>query len=131
VETNNSSKAKIWTGYVLSALPVLFMLMSSAMKLSQQKMVVEGFAKGGMSASVVLIIGVVELLCVIIYLVPTTSVLGAILVTGYLGGAIMVHVRAGEANWIAPLILGMMAWGGLYMRDDRIRALLPVRKRHE
>ncbi len=101
------------------------------MKLSQQKMVVEGFAKGGMSASTVLIIGVIELLCVIIYLVPATSVLGAVLVTGYLGGAIMVHVRAGEAALIAPLILGMMAWGGLYMRDDRIRALLPVRKRHE
>ncbi len=129
--TNNSSKVKIWTGYVFSALPVLFMLMSSAMKLSQQKMVVEGFAKGGMSASTVLIIGVIELLCVIIYLVPATSVLGAVLVTGYLGGAIMVHVRAGEAALIAPLILGMMAWGGLYMRDDRIRALLPVRKRHE
>jgi len=73
---NNSSKAKIWTGYLFSALPVLFMLMSSAMKLSQQKMVVEGFAKGGMSASVVSIIGVVELLCVIFYLVPATSVLG-------------------------------------------------------
>jgi hypothetical protein len=127
---NNSSKVKIWTGYVFSALPVLFMLMSSAMKLSQQKMVVEGFAKGGMSASLVLIIGAVELLCVVIYLVPATAVLGAVLVTGYLGGAIMVHVRAGEASFLAPLILGMMAWGGLFMRDERIRALLPLRKRN-
>ncbi len=124
-----SSKTKIWTGYVFSALPVLFMLMSSAMKLSQQRMVVEGFAKGGMSAGLVMVIGVVELLCVIIYLVPATSVLGAVLVTGYLGGAIMFHVRAGEVAFIAPLVLGMMAWGGLYMRDERIRALLPMRKR--
>jgi len=126
---SKSSKAQSWTGYIFSALPVLFMLMSSAMKLSQQKMVVEGFAKAGMSAQVVLIIGVVELLCVIIYLVPVTSVLGAVLVTGYLGGAIMVHVRAGEVTFLAPLLLGMMAWGGLYMRDERIRALLPMRKR--
>jgi hypothetical protein len=127
---SNPSKVQIWTGYVFSALPVLFMLTSSAMKLSQQKMVVEGFAKGGMSASLVLIIGVIELLCVAIYLVPATSVLGAVLVTGYLGGAIMVHVRAGETTFLAPLILGMMAWGGLYMRDVQIRTLLPVRKRN-
>jgi hypothetical protein len=125
----NSSKVRTWTGYVFSALPVLFMLMSSAMKLSQQKMVVEGFAKNGMSPSVVVIIGVIELLCVIIYLVPATTVLGAVLITGYLGGAIMVHVRAGEATLIAPLLLGMMAWGGLYMRDERIRALLPFSRR--
>ncbi len=124
----NSSKTKIWTGYVFSALPVLFMLMSSAMKLSQQRMVVEGFAKSGMSAGLVAIIGLIELLCVIIYLVPATSVLGAVLVTGYLGGAIMVHVRAGEATFMAPLLLGMLAWGGLYMRDERIRMLLPMRK---
>jgi hypothetical protein len=125
---DDSSKVKTWTGYVFSALPVLFMLMSSAMKLSQQPMVVEGFAKSGMSAGLVVAIGVVELSCVIAYLVPATSVLGAILVTGYLGGAIMVHVRAGEVAFIAPLLLGMLAWGGLYMRDERIRALLPTRK---
>jgi hypothetical protein len=124
----DSSKAKTWTGYVFSSLPVLFMLMSSAMKLSRQPMVIEGFAKSGMSAGLVTAIGVVELLCVIVYLVPATSVLGAILVTGYLGGAIMVHVRAGEAAFIAPLLLGMLAWGGLYMRDERIRALLPTRR---
>jgi hypothetical protein len=126
----NSAKSRTWTGYVFSALPVLFMLMSSAMKLSRQPMVIEGFAKNGMSAGLVTAIGVVELLCVILYLVPATSVLGAILVTGYLGGAIMVHVRAGEVAFIAPLLLGMSAWGGLYMRDERIRALLPTRRQN-
>ena len=127
---DGSSKARIWPGYVFSALPVLFMLMSSAMKLSQQPMVIEGFARSGMSAGLVTAIGVVELLCVVVYLVPATSVLGAILVTGYLGGAIMVHVRAGEVVFIAPLLLGMLAWGGLYLRDERIRALLPTRRPH-
>ena len=125
---NGSSRLKTWTGYVFSALPVLLMLMSSAMKLSRQPMVIEGFAKNGMSAGLVVTIGVVELACVVVYLVPATSVLGAILVTGYLGGAIMVHVRAGEALFVAPLLLGMLAWGGLYLRDDRIRALLPTRR---
>jgi hypothetical protein len=125
---NGSSRVKTWTGYVFSALPVLFMLMSSAMKLSRQPMVIEGFAKNGMSAGSVVAIGLVELACVIVYLVPPTSVLGAILVTGYLGGAIMVHVRAGEVAFVVPLLLGVLAWGGLYLRNERIRALLPTRR---
>ncbi len=126
---DGSSKAKTWISYVFSALPVLFMLMSSTMKLIRHPMVIEGFAKQGMSAGLVVVIGIVELTCVILYLVPPTSVLGAILVTGYLGGAIMVHVRAGELAFIAPLLLGMSAWGGLYLRDQRIRVLLPTRRR--
>ena len=125
---NKSSRTMIWTGYVFSALPVLFMLMSSAMKLSRSPMAVEGFAKAGMSVGVLTTIGLVELLCVVIYLTPATAVLGAVLITGYLGGAIMVHVRAGELAFLAPLVLGMMAWGGLYLRDERIRALIPMRK---
>lgn len=126
---NKASKLRTGIGYALAAPPVLLMLMSSAMKLSQLPMVVEGFARAGMSAELVVIIGMVELLCIILYLVPATNVLGAILITGYLGGAIMVHVRAGEAAFLSPLVLGMMAWGGLYMRDERIAALLPLRKR--
>ena len=126
---NKSSKTKIWTSYVLSALPVLFMLMSSSMKISHAPMVIEGMAKNGISVGVVTLIGIVELLCVVIYLIPVTAVLGAVLTTGYLGGAIMVHVSAGEAKFVMPLLLGMMSWGGLYLRDERIRALLPLRKR--
>jgi hypothetical protein len=125
---NKSSKTKIWTSYVFSALPVIFMLMSSTMKLSHAPMVIEGMAKNGISPGVVTIIGIVELLCVVIYLLPGTTVLGAVLMTGYLGGAIMVHVGAGEAKFVIPLLFGMMAWGGLYLRDERIRALLPLRK---
>jgi hypothetical protein len=123
------SKASLWASYVLSALPTLFMAMSSVMKLIQPPMVIQGFAKSGISADVVTVIGVVELLCVVVYWVPPTAVLGAVLVTGYLGGAIFVHVRQGEIAFFAPLLLGMAAWGGLYLRDARIRALLPLRKK--
>jgi hypothetical protein len=125
---NHSSKAMLWTGYVLSALPVLFMFMSGVMKLVQPPMVVEGMAKNGIASSGVMILGVIELLCAALYVIPRTAVLGAVLVTGYLGGAIMVHVRAHEIALLSPLILGMCAWGGLFMRDERIRALLPLRK---
>jgi hypothetical protein len=126
---NKASKLRSGIGYALSAPPVLLMLMSSSMKLSHAAMVVNGFAKAGMSTEIVTIIGVVELLCVVIYLVPATAVLGAILITGFFGGAIMVHVRAGEVAFVAPFLLGMMAWGGLYLRDKRIAELLPLRKR--
>lgn len=128
-DQDKPSKAKLWVSYMLSALPVLFMAMSSAMKLIQPPMVAQGFAKAGLSAGVVTIIGLVELTCAVVYLVPPTAVLGAVLVTGYLGGAVFVHVRAGEAALVAPLLLGMAAWGGLYLRDARIRALLPLRKK--
>ena len=124
---NPTSKAKLWTSYVLSALPVLFVTMSSLMKLAQPPMVIQGFAKAGISSGVVTIIGVVELLCAGLYVVPKTAVLGAILVTGYLGGAVFVHVRAGEIAFLAPLLLGVIAWGGLFLRDARIRELLPLR----
>jgi len=125
---NPVSKAAVWTGYVLSTLPVLFMAMSGVMKVVQPPMVVEGFAKNNISSTGVMIIGIIELLCAAIYVFPRTAVLGAVLVTGYLGGAIMVHVRAHESALLAPLILGMCAWGGLFMRDERIRSLLPLRK---
>ena len=126
---NQPSKAARWTSYVLSALPCLFMTMSGVMKLVQPPMIVEGFAKNGMSPTTVAIIGLIELLCVVIYLVPPTAVLGAVVMTGYSGGAIMVHVRAGEKALMVPLLLGMVAWGGLFLRDVRIRNLLPLRKK--
>jgi len=123
------SKVQRWVAYVLSALPVLLMTFSSLMKLSRQPMVMAGFAKGGVSADLVLVIGCLELLCVIVYLVPATAILGAILTTGYLGGAVFVHLRAHETTAIVPFLLGVFAWGGLYLRDSRIAELLPIRKR--
>lgn len=121
------SKAQLWTGRILSALPVLLLVMSGAMKLMKPAPVVEGFAKYGYPAGAVTPIGLVELACTAIYLIPRTSVLGAILLTGYLGGATATHVRAGEPFYGAVLA-GMAVWGGLFFRNPQIRALIPLRK---
>ena len=121
-------KGILWAGRVLTAIPVLMMGMSAVMKLARTPNVLEGWAKFGYPDSSLLAIGVVELLCAVLYALPRTAVLGAILVTGYLGGATATHVRAGEAVFVAPVILGALAWGGLFLRDPRLRALLPLRR---
>jgi len=121
------SKGALWTGRVLSALPVLMLVMSAAMKFSRPPQVVDMFTgKFGYPESTLLVLGVVELTCAFLYAIPQTSVLGAILVTGYLGGATATHVRVSEA-FIIPVLLGVMAWAGLYLRDPRLRELLPLR----
>lgn len=116
----------LWVGRVLSALPTLMLLGSAAAKLSHAQPIVENFAKFGYPEPTLVPIGVVELLCAVLYAVPRTAVLGAVLVTGYLGGAVATHVRVGEP-FFAPFILGVIVWGGLYFRDPRVRALLPLR----
>ena len=116
----------LWAGRIVSALPVLFLLMSAAMKFAQPKEVLEGFAKLGWSPSLATGLGIVELVCTGLYVLPRTSVLGAILLTGYLGGAIATHVRVGD-NYVMPIIFGVFVWLGLYLRDARLRALLPLR----
>jgi hypothetical protein len=95
------------------------LLFSAGLKLVKATSVLEGFARFGYPESVAVGIGVVELLCVALYVLPRTSVLGAILLTGYLGGAIATHVRIGEP-FIGPLLLGLLIWGGLYLRDARL-----------
>jgi hypothetical protein len=104
------------------------MLMSGVMKVVQPPMVVEGFAKNGIAPGTIAAIGAVELLSAVLYALPQTGVLGAILITGYLGGAIYVHVQAHEVAFLVPLLLGVFAWGGLFLRDERIRALIPLRR---
>ncbi len=118
-----------WLGRILSALPVLLMTLSGVMKLSHSAQVVEGFGKSGIAEGLITPIGLIELACVAIYLVPQTAVLGAVLMVGYLGGAVLLHLRAGEtAIALSPFLLGVFAWGGLWFRDARLRALLPLRK---
>ena len=118
----------LWTGRVLSTLPVLMLIMSGAMKLSGSPQVVEFFVgKFGYPQGTLLWIGVLELVCTVLYVVPRTAVLGAILLTGYLGGAIATHVRVGDA-FFGPLGLGILVWAGLYLRDERIRGLIPFRQ---
>jgi uncharacterized membrane protein YphA (DoxX/SURF4 family) len=120
------SKKMLWAGLVTSALPVLMLLFSGTMKLVKPTPVVEGFTKFGFPESVVLPLGIVELVCTVLYVIPRTSVLGAILLTGYLGGAIATHVRASEP-FVFQVILGVLVWLGLYLRDERLRALIPLR----
>nr|AYM54137.1 hypothetical protein [Chondromyces catenulatus] len=122
------SKAQLWGGRVASALPVLALLMSATMKFSHKPDMVAGFVgKFGYPESTITPIAVVELLCTILYVIPQTSVLGAVLLTGYLGGAVATHVRVQDA-FIAPVALGVLLWAGLFLRDTRLRALLPLRK---
>lgn len=124
-----SGKAR-WTGIVISALPALFLFVDAVMKLMKPAPVVEATVKLGYLESVIVPLGIVLLICTILYVVPRTSVLGAILLTGYLGGAVATHVRVGEplfTHALFPVYLGVMIWLGLYLRDERLRALVPLR----
>lgn len=125
------SKAALWTGRVMSALPVLLVLMSSVMKLLKLPAVVEGFARAGLPPHLILPVGIIELTCVVVYVIPRTSVLGAILMTGLLGGATITTLRVGDPTYPMPVVLGMLAWGGLYLRDPRMRALIPLQQRQD
>jgi hypothetical protein len=125
-QTAPVSKKMFWAGVILSLLPVLGLLFSAVGKLLKPDVVVEGFAKLGWPDSIALGLAIVEIACALVYVIPRTSVLGAILVTGYLGGAVSAHVRIGDA-FFAPIILGVLVWGGLYLRDERLRALIPLR----
>jgi len=120
------SRKAIWAGRVVSTLPVLVLLMSAAMKLAKPAPVVEGFAHLGWPESLALGLGILEVACTAVYVVPRTAVLGAILLTGYLGGAAATHVRI-EESFLMPVILGVLVWAGLFLRDARLRALLPFR----
>ena len=123
------SKKALWGGRVLSALPLLMLLPSAAMKFLKPPEVIEGFVRLGYPESLALGLGILELACTAVYLIPRTSVLGAILLTGYLGGATATHVRIGDpfSMVIIPVILGVLVWGGLFLRDPRLRALIPLR----
>ena len=117
------------TGIVLTVLPAFALIMSGFMKLSHNPGFVENFKKFGFAEPLLTPIGIIELLSIALYLVPRTAVLGAILVTGYLGGAIVTHLRVQDFGSIpAPLFLAVFAWGGLFLRDARLRDLLPLRK---
>ena len=125
-ETIPASKKMLWTGRIVSAAPVLMLIMSALMKFAKPPPVVEGFAHLGLSVTLAFGLGALELACTAIYLVPRTAVLGAILLTGYLGGAIVTHLRVGDP-FIGPIILGVLIWAGLFLREPRLRALIPLR----
>jgi len=120
------SKKVRWVGYILSALPALLFAFSATMKLLRPPEVLKGFTHLGYPEHLALALGILELACTIIYVIPRTSILGAILLTGFLGGAIASHVRIGEPV-ITHVILGVMIWAGLFLRDRRLRVLIPFR----
>lgn len=119
----------LWTGRVLSALPVLMLVFSASMKLMHApEFVAMWTAKFGWPEGLLTTVGLLELLCAVVYVIPRTAVLGAGLLSAYLGAAVATHVRVGDP-FIAPMVLGLFVWAGLYLRDERVRALLPLRSR--
>ena len=126
--TATVSKTMLWVGRVMSALPVLLILLGAVMKLMRLPAVIEGFARAGVPERLIVPVGLIESTCVVVYLIPRTAVLGAILVTGLLGGATITTLRVSDPTYPMPVVLGMLAWGGLYLRDMRLRALIPLRK---
>ncbi|HET6669974.1 MAG TPA: DoxX family protein [Pyrinomonadaceae bacterium] len=127
-QTPSISKGRLWAGRILGGLPALLLLVDAIGKLVKPAPVVEATVKLGYPESVIIGIGVVLLICTILYLLPKTAVLGAILLTGYLGGAVATHVRAGE-GWfpiLFPIVFGVLLWAGLWLRDERLQKLIPL-----
>jgi DoxX-like protein len=117
-------------GWIMSALPVLLLFFSAVMKIAKPAAVSEGFAHLGLPEHLALGLGILEIACTIVYLIPGTSILGAILLTGYLGGATVTHLRVGDPFMI-PVVVGLLVWGGLFLHDARLRALIPLRRAFE
>ena len=128
-QTPTVSRKRLWSGRIISGLPVLFLLLDGIMKLIKPVVVVDTTVRLGYPESVIVGLGIVLLLCTVVYIIPRSSVLGAILLTGYLGGAVATQVRVGAGLFpiLFPVIIGVLIWGGLYLRDERLRTLLPLR----
>jgi len=123
------STKMVWTGRIVSGLVVLFLIFDGVTKVIKQRQVLETSAKLGYPVDSIVLIGAVLLVCVAAYVIPRTSILGAILLTGYLGGAVATHVRVHDPlfDTVFPIIFGVLVWGGLFLRDARLRALIPLR----
>ncbi len=121
-------KWMVWTGWIMTTLATAMLVMGAMMSLTRQQQALDGLLEYGYPESALQILGAVQLACALLYFVPQTSVLGAILVTGWLGGAVATHVAASETSWAFAVVFGVVVWGGLFLRDPRIRALIPLRK---
>jgi DoxX-like protein len=128
-QTPPTSNRGRWAGHIVSGVVILFLLLDGAMKLIPLDVVVRTSQELGIPVSLARTLGVLTIACAILYAIPSTSVLGAILLTGYLGGAIYTHLRVGSpllTHTLFGVYLGLMIWGGLYLRDERVRALIPL-----
>ena len=123
------SKTAFWVGWIMSALPGLFLLLDGLMKLVKPEFVVKATVDLGYAESVIVPLGIVLVASTVLYFIPRTAVLGSILLTGYLGGAVNTHVHHGDGLFeiLFPAVFGALLWGGLWFRDERLRALLPLR----
>jgi hypothetical protein len=124
------SSRRLWAARVISALAVLFLLFDAVIHILRIGPVDKAFADLGYAPSLAVPLGIIELICLILYVIPRTSVLGAVLLTGYLGGAVATNVRVGAplfSHILFPVYVGVLLWAGLYLRDNRLRALFPVR----
>ena len=125
------SKTSLWAGRILSGLVVLFMVSDGAIKVLRLPTAIEGTLSLGYPVSVVFPLGIIVMVCILLYVIPQSSVLGAILLTAYLGGAVATHVRVGNplfSHVLFPTYVGVLAWLGLFLRDERLRALIPWRR---
>jgi hypothetical protein len=123
--TIRPARGRLWTARILGALVILFLLVDAGGKVLRLAPYVEGTARVGYPAGSLVPLGLVLLTCTLLYAVRRTAVLGAILLTGYLGGAVATHVRMGEP-FVIPLAFGILVWGCLFLRDARLRSLLPL-----
>ena len=129
VETTAPSKARLWTGRILTALALLFLLFDGIMKLIRPLAVTQAMTQLGFPQGLSVPIGVILLVCTFLYAIPSTSVLGAVLLTGYLGGAVVVQMRIGAPAFseFFPIGFAVLMWAGIYLREPRLRALIPLR----
>jgi hypothetical protein len=123
METKQLSKTALWSGWIISVLVILFLLVDAGMKVIKSPISVDATVKLGLSADLVQPIGIILLICTILYTWPRTAIIGAILLTGYLGGAIVVMLFAKQPYYF-PLVIGALAWLGIYLRDARVKAII-------
>jgi len=123
------SKGRLWTGRIISAVVVLFLLFDSITKVMEVRVVMEASAQLGYPANTIFTIGIILLVCTMFYIIPQTAVLGAILLTGYLGGAVAANLRIGTSmfNTLFPIVFAALAWTGIFLRESRLGALIPFR----
>ena len=126
-QTNNVSKAALWTGRIINILCLLFLAFDAVMKIIKESHSIEGSAKLGWPVHLVQPLGIVLLICTIIFAIPRTAILGAILITAYLGGAVAIMVRV-EEPFFFPVIFGILIWVGLYLRNGKVRSFIPLLK---
>jgi hypothetical protein len=126
VQTVAASKGSLWTGRVISTFIILFMLVDGGAKVVRVTPYVEGTVKAGYADALVVPLGIIALICTIVYAIPQTAVLGAILMSAYYGGATATHVRLGQPFYF-PVVFGILVWVALYLREPRLRQLVPLR----